>query len=157
MDKHRTTASKWTRNYNNNKKKMKKKKKNLRRRRMWEEEDDDDEDDDGRRRRRIWLRVMPSILSGITLLNVVRICENLYISPSHILDSVTTFIIYLLIKEPVWSKLNLCLFNQRTALFRLISLDWSEIKVKRTDDAKHHSCSVNALDSLLSLAWLDMN
>ena len=55
--------------------------------------------------------------------NVVKICDNLYISPSHTLDSVTTFIylfiyvfICLFIKEPVWSRsiedvIYLCLFN----------------------------------------------
>ena len=37
-----------------------------------------------RRRRRIVQLVMSSILSGILLLNVIKICGNLYISPNHV-------------------------------------------------------------------------
>ena len=44
--------------------------------------------------------------------------------------------------------------RQTTALFRLISLDWSESKSKRTDDAKPHSCSVNFHLHWLGSTWM---
>ena len=80
-----------------------------------------------KRRRRLVELIMPSILSGMLLFDVVKICDDLYIRTSLV-------------------KVNLRYISvsfehrRRTALFLSISLDLSEVEGKRTDVAKPHFC-----------------